>query len=81
MPMTGHLLDLAGAIEAIVCINAVSENAIPPTIHSIRTEPEFANKFDFTLGKAKQRIVNFALSNTFGFGGHIASSIFKKIKS
>lgn len=79
--MTGHLLGAAGAIEAIVCIKAVSDNTVPPTINSTQIEPEFANKFDFTLGKAKQRTVNFALSNTFGFGGHIASSIFKKIKS
>ena len=79
--MTGHLLGAAGAIEAIVCIKALSENIIPPTINSTCIEPEFANKFDFTLGKSKKRTVNFALSNTFGFGGHIACSIFKKIDS
>jgi len=79
--MTGHLLGAAGAIEAIVCIKAVSENIIPPTINSNQIEPEFANKFDLTLEKSKKRIVNFALSNTFGFGGHIACSVFKKIKS
>lgn len=79
--MTGHLLGAAGAIEAIACIKAVSENIIPPTINSNQPEPEFADKFDLTLGKAKNRTVNFALSNTFGFGGHIACSIFKKYNS
>lgn len=79
--MTGHLLGAAGAIEAIACIKAVSENIIPPTINSTQPEPEFADKFDLTLGKAKNRTVNFALSNTFGFGGHIACSIFKKYNS
>lgn len=79
--MTGHLLGAAGAIEAIACIKAVSENIIPPTINSNQIEPEFTDKFDLTLGKAKNRTVNFALSNTFGFGGHIACSIFKKNNS
>ena len=79
--MTGHLLGAAGAIEAIACIKAISENIIPPTINSKEIEPEFAGKFDLTLGKAKNKTVNFALSNTFGFGGHIACSIFKKINS
>ena len=79
--MTGHLLGAAGAIEAITCIKAVSENIVPPTINSNQIEPEFTGKFDFTLGKSKSRIVNFALSNTFGFGGHIACSIFKKINA
>lgn len=79
--MTGHLLGAAGAIEAIACIKAVSENIIPPTINSNQIEPEFTDKFDLTLGKAKSRTVNFALSNTFGFGGHIACSVFKKINS
>jgi 3-oxoacyl-[acyl-carrier-protein] synthase II len=79
--MTGHLLGAAGAIEAITCIKAVSENIVPPTINSNQIEPEFTGKFDFTLEKSKSRIVNFALSNTFGFGGHIACSIFKKINT
>jgi len=76
--MTGHLLGGAGAIEAIACIKAVQENIVPPTINTQTVEPDFANKFNFTLGKAQPRIVNYAMSNTFGFGGHIASSIFKK---
>lgn len=78
--MTGHLLGAAGAIEAIICIQAVKENIIPPTINSQNIEPEFAAKFDLTLGKARHRTVRHAMSNTFGFGGHIASSIFKKFE-
>ena len=76
--MTGHLLGGAGAIEAIACIKAIQENIIPPTINTEQVEPDFAEKFNLTLEKAQQRKVNFAMSNTFGFGGHIASSIFKK---
>jgi 3-oxoacyl-[acyl-carrier-protein] synthase II len=76
--MTGHLLGGAGAIEAIACIKAIQENIVPPTINTQTIEPDFANKFNLTLEKAQPRIVNYAMSNTFGFGGHIASSIFKK---
>jgi 3-oxoacyl-[acyl-carrier-protein] synthase II len=76
--MTGHLLGGAGAIEAIACIKAIQEDTIPPTINTQNVEPEFADKFNLTLGKAQHRTVNYAMSNTFGFGGHIASSIFKK---
>lgn len=76
--MTGHLLGAAGAIESIACIKAVQEDIIPPTINTTEVEPEFANKFDFTLGKAQHKTVNYVLNNTFGFGGHVATSIFKK---
>ncbi len=76
--MTGHLLGGAGAIEAIACIKAIQENIIPPTINTQNVEPEFADKFNLTLAKAQSRTVNYAMSNTFGFGGHVASSIFKK---
>ena len=76
--MTGHLLGAAGAIEAIACIKAIEEGIIPPTINTKDVEPSFAGKFDFTLGKAVHKNVNYAMSNTFGFGGHIAASIFKK---
>ncbi len=78
--MTGHLLGGAGVIEAIACIKAVQENSIPPTINTQQVEPEFANKFDLTLGKAQRKTVKYAMSNTFGFGGHIASSVFKKFE-
>ncbi len=76
--MTGHLLGGAGAIEAIACVKAVQENKIPPTINTKNIEPEFADKFDFTLGKTREKLVRYAMSNTFGFGGHIATSVFKK---
>ena len=78
--MTGHLLGGAGAIEAIACIKAIKENVIPQTINTEQIEPGFAGKFNLTLGKAQKRTVRYAMSNTFGFGGHIASSIFKKFE-
>lgn len=76
--MTGHLLGASGAIEAIVCIKAIQENIIPPTINTTRIDADFTDKFDFILGTAREKSVEIALSNTFGFGGHIACSIFKK---
>lgn len=76
--MTGHLLGAAGAIEAIASIKAVQEDIIPPTINTKDVEPEYADKFDFTLGTAANKKVDYAMSNTFGFGGHIATAIFKK---
>ena len=76
--ITGHLLGAAGAVEAIACIMAVSENTIAPTINTVEVEPEFKDLYNFTLGKAQFKTVNYAISNTFGFGGHIASAIFKK---
>jgi 3-oxoacyl-[acyl-carrier-protein] synthase II len=76
--MTGHMLGAAGAVESIAAIKAIRENIIPPTINSKDIEPEFAEKFDFTLGKAVHKEVNYAMNNTFGFGGHIAVTIYKK---
>lgn len=76
--ITGHLLGAAGAIEAIACIKAMQESLIPPTINTAETDPGFAGKFNLTLGKAVNKTVNYAMSNTFGFGGHIATTIFKK---
>jgi 3-oxoacyl-[acyl-carrier-protein] synthase II len=78
--MTGHLLGAAGAIEAIACIKAIEEGIIPPTINTKNIEPEFDGAFDFTLGKAVKKDVRVAMSNTFGFGGHIATSIFKRFE-
>jgi 3-oxoacyl-[acyl-carrier-protein] synthase II len=78
--MTGHLLGAAGAIEAIATILAVQNDVIPPTINHFELDPEIDPKLDFTFGEAKKRTVDVALSNTFGFGGHNASLIFKKIK-
>jgi 3-oxoacyl-[acyl-carrier-protein] synthase II len=76
--MTGHLLGAAGAIEAIITIKAVQENIVPPTINTDEPEPEWKDKFNLTLHKAQAKEINYALSNTFGFGGHIATTIFKK---
>jgi len=78
--MTGHLLGAAGAIEAIATILAIRNDIIPPTINHFTDDPEIDNNLDFTYHTAKKRVVNYALSNTFGFGGHNASLIFKKYR-
>jgi len=78
--MTGHLLGGAGAIEAIACIKATMHDIVPPTINTTEIDPELEGKFNLTLGTAQNRIVNYAMSNTFGFGGHIATSVFKKFE-
>jgi 3-oxoacyl-[acyl-carrier-protein] synthase II len=78
--MTGHLLGAAGAIEAIITAKAVQENIVPPTINTDEVEPEWKSKFNLTLGKAEYKEVNYAMSNTFGFGGHIAAVLFKKYR-
>lgn len=77
--MTGHLLGGAGAIEAIASILSVVNDAIPPTINNFDLDPEIDPNLNLTLNKAQFRTVNVALSNTFGFGGHNATVIFKKI--
>ena len=76
--MTGHLLGAAGAVEAIACIRAVQQNIVPPTINSTEIEPAFKDLFNLTLHQAQKKEVRYAMSNTFGFGGHIATSVFKK---
>jgi len=78
--MTGHLLGAAGVIEAIISIKATEENIVPPTINTDEVEPDWKDKFDLTLGVAKTKEINYTMSNTFGFGGHIATAIFKKFK-
>ena len=77
--MTGHLLGAAGAVEAIACILAMRDGIIPPTINHFTDDPEIDPKLDFTFNVAKEREIKATLSNTFGFGGHNASVIFKKI--
>ena len=76
--MTGHLLGAAGAIEAIACVLSVKNNIVPPTINHFTDDPELNPKLNFTFNKAQERIVNVAVSNTFGFGGHNTSVIVKK---
>lgn len=77
--MTGHLLGAAGAIEAIASILAIQHNFAPPTINHFTDDPDIDPKLNLTFNSAQQRNVNAAMSNTFGFGGHNASIIFRKI--
>jgi len=79
--MTGHLLGAAGAIEAIACVLAVQNDIIPPTINHFSDDPELDNKLNLTFNLAQKRVVNVALSNTFGFGGHNTTVIVKKYQS
>ncbi len=77
--MTGHMLGAAGAMEATFCIMALRDGIIPPTINHREWDPQIDEKLNLTLHKAQKREIKAALSNTFGFGGHNASVIFKKI--
>jgi len=77
--MTGHLLGAAGAIEALAAVMAVYKDIVPPTINLQNVDPEIDGKLNLTPNKAQKRTVRAALSNTFGFGGHNASIIVKKI--
>lgn len=78
--MTGHLLGAAGAIEAIASIMAIKHSIIPPTINHQTVDENIDPKINFTFGKAQKRNVDVALSNTFGFGGHNACVLFKKMQ-
>ena len=76
--MTGHLLGAAGAIEAIASVMAVKEGIVPPTINVENLDPQVSTKINLTLGKSQKKPMQFTMSNTFGFGGHNATAIFKK---
>jgi 3-oxoacyl-[acyl-carrier-protein] synthase II len=76
--MTGHLLGAAGAIESLACILAIQKGVIPPTINHFADDPDLDPRLNLTFNKAQQRTVRIALSNTFGFGGHNFSIIFRK---
>jgi 3-oxoacyl-[acyl-carrier-protein] synthase II len=78
--MTGHLLGAAGAVEAIACILGIRDSIVPPTINTTEIEPDFKDLFDFPLQEGKPKEITYAMSNTFGFGGHIATVIFKKFQ-
>jgi 3-oxoacyl-[acyl-carrier-protein] synthase II len=78
--MTGHLLGAAGAVEGIAAILAVKNDCIPPTINTKDIDPEISPEFNLTLGERVSRKVNYAMSNTFGFGGHNATVLFKKFE-
>ncbi|MDR0711401.1 MAG: beta-ketoacyl-ACP synthase II [Prevotellaceae bacterium] len=77
--MTGHLLGATGAVEALACICAIQGGVVPPTINNQSLDPAFDPRLNLTLNVAQKREVKVALSNTFGFGGHNASVIFKRI--
>ena len=77
--MTGHLLGAAGAIEAIASIMSIKHSVVPPTINHTTPDEGIDQKINFTFGKSQKRKVNIALSNTFGFGGHNACVLFKKL--
>lgn len=77
--MTGHLLGAAGAVEAIICLMAVQHGLIPPTINTHELDPAIPKNLHIVLGEAVQADIKVAMSNTFGFGGHNATVVFKKI--
>ena len=77
---TGHMLGAAGAAEAVICIKAIDEGIIPPTINSKNIDPEMPPGLNVVLGKKFKKEVKVAMSNTFGFGGHNASAVFRKVR-
>jgi len=77
--MTGHLLGAAGAIEAIASILAIEHGIIPPTINHETVDENIDPSLNLTLNKAEHRDIKVAMSNTFGFGGHNACVLFKKL--
>ena len=79
--MTGHLLGAAGAVESIAAIMSIIHGIVPPTINHFTDDPQLDSRLNFTFNIAQNREVRAALSNTFGFGGHNASVIFKKFVS
>jgi len=78
--MTGHLLGAAGAIEAIAVILAMQNGIVPPTINHTVVDENIDPSLNLTLNKAQKREINVAMSNTFGFGGHNACVLFKKLQ-
>lgn len=78
--MTGHLLGAAGAIEAIACIKAIEQDTIPPTINLNETDPDIDPQLYLTPNKAVKKEILVALNNTFGFGGHTVTTVFKKYR-
>ncbi|MCE1197452.1 MAG: beta-ketoacyl-ACP synthase II, partial [Marinilabiliales bacterium] len=76
--MTGHLLGAAGAIESIVCVKAIEHNRIPPTLNLDELDPAISSRLKLTPGRAIEKEVVVALNNTFGFGGHATTTVFRK---
>ncbi len=79
--MTGHLLGAAGAIESIACILAMNHHFVPPTINHFNDDPEIDPKLNLTFNQMQEREINVAMSNTFGFGGHNSTVIFKRFEN
>jgi len=77
--MTGHLLGAAGAVEAISSILSINNGIVPPTINHQNVDENIDSKINFTFNQSQKRNINFAMSNTFGFGGHNACVLFKKL--
>ena len=78
--MTGHLLGAAGAIEGLISALACERDEVPPTINTQSVQEPFSDNYDFVLGKGKKKTINYALSNNFGFGGHVCSVVLGKFK-
>ena len=78
--MTGHLLGAAGAIEIIACILAIQNKFVPPTINHFTDDPAIDNKINLTFNEAQEKDIKIALTNTFGFGGHNSSAIFRRFE-
>ncbi|MCA9457436.1 MAG: beta-ketoacyl-[acyl-carrier-protein] synthase II, partial [Nitrospira sp.] len=77
--MTGHLLGASGAVEAVAALVGMQQQFIPPTINHFTDDPEIDSRFNLTFNEAQEKTLNVVLSNTFGFGGHNACVIFKKL--
>ena len=77
--MTGHLLGATAAIEALACVFAITKGIVPPTINVEQVDPAIDPKLNLTLGTAQKREVKVAMSNTFGFGGHNSTMVFRKL--
>lgn len=76
----GHLLGAAGAVEAIICIKAIDEGIIPPTINTMRVDPDMPQGLNLVLGSGIRKDIRVSMSNTFGFGGHNASAVFRRME-
>jgi 3-oxoacyl-[acyl-carrier-protein] synthase II len=77
--MTGHLLGATAAVEALACVMAIERGIVPPTINVEELDPQIDDKLNLTLGEAQHREVRATMSNTFGFGGHNSTIVFRKI--
>lgn len=79
--MTGHLLGAAGAVESVISILSIRDNIVPPTINTKNLDENIPKGLNFVLGESIKKEINYVLNNTFGFGGHTASTIFKKYEA